>query len=91
MIHSFTGGTPSVGAYCNTALRVEEAKVAVVSFEGSFGETAVNDRDVKGNTSSLGFPARNDSMPGVCSKGNKARTWYVTTVQVAKVGDHRQL
>lgn len=84
MTHSFTLGIPSVGPYCSTSLRAEEVKVAVISFEGSFGEVAVNERDVKGNMSSLGFPARKERIPGVFSKGNKARTSYAATVQITK-------
>jgi hypothetical protein len=52
-IHSLT----SVDAHCNTSLRADETKVAVISFRGSFGEVTVNRMGVKGNTSSLGLPA----------------------------------
>lgn len=33
----------------------------MISFEGSLGEVAVNEMEVKGNTSSLGFPTRKES------------------------------
>lgn len=65
---------PSVGTARNP-LRAEEVNVAVISFNGSLGEvTATNKMEMKGNTSSLGFPARKESTPGVSSKENGART-----------------
>lgn len=80
MIHSFTFGRPSVGAYCNASVSASEATVVVISFE-VVGEVAVNDMDVKGNISSFGFPGRREMTPGVLSSGSSARTGVIAVVR----------
>lgn len=43
---------------------------------GEGGARAVNEREVKGNVEALGFPARREMTPGVCSRGKRPRTGY---------------
>jgi hypothetical protein len=68
------GGIPLVGAYCKPMASKSSSTLSNVCSEPSPPEGAVNCTLVNGNKAALGFPARSEITPGVCSSGKSPRT-----------------
>ena len=67
---------PSVVPYCNAKDNSSGVKEIWVSSSPGDGDFAVKLRDVKGNPSGFGFPARRERTPGVASRGRRLWTLY---------------